>query len=165
MPTKNRTRAKPVAIKKRPRKKQAPKHAPTTAARSVVEALATVGTNHEDICGILKLGDHGDISPTTLRKHYRLELDYGSHLTTARIASVLYQAALKASDNPAFIGAAIFWMKTKGGWRERDRMDDLIEAAKKDLENAPISDKEKAEIAAGIDSFLSDLETKGRSRR
>lgn len=165
MPPNKRTRAKPVAIKKRQRKKQAPKHAPTTEARSVVEALATVGTRHEDICGILKLGEHGDISPTTLRKHYRVELDYGSHLSTARVASVLYQAALKASVNPAYIGAAIFWMKTKGGWRERDRMDDLVEAAKKDLENAPISDKEKAEIATGVEQFINDLETKGRSRR
>ena len=86
-------------------------------------------------------------------------------MATGRVVAALYQAAIKAATDSKFIAAAIFWMKTKGGWRERDRMDDLIEAAKKDLENAPISDKEKAEIAAGIETFLSDLETKGRSRR
>ncbi|MCH8854387.1 MAG: hypothetical protein IID41_17305, partial [Planctomycetes bacterium] len=132
---------------------------------SYVEALGIIGTSHEDICHALRLRKLTDISPSTLRKHYRLELDLGSTMATASVAASLYRAALKAATDSKYIAAAIFWMKTKGGWRERDRMDDLIEAAKKDLENAPISDKEKAEIAAGIDTFLSDLETKGRSRR
>ena len=160
MSTKKRTATKRVAIKKSQRKDQPPPHQPTDRIRSYVEALSIIGTRHEDICHALRLRKLTEISPSTLRKHYRLELDLGSTMATGRVVAALYQAAIKGN-----VAAMIFWMKTKGGWRERDRMDDLIEAAKKDLENAPISDKEKAEIADGIDAFLSDLETKGRTRR
>lgn len=160
MPTKKRTRAKMPTIKKPARKKRLPQHKPDATTRSYVEAMSLIGASHNDICAALKLRGHANIGRRTLERYYQLELELGSTMATASVVAALYRAAIKGN-----VTAMIFWMKTKGGWRERDRMDDLIEAAKKDLENAPISDKEKVEIAAGIDSFLSDLETKGRSRR
>ena len=152
-------------IKKPARKKRLPQHKPDATTRGYVEAMSLIGASHDDICAALKLRGHADIGRRTLERYYKLELELGSTMATASVVASLYRAALKAATDSKFIAAAIFWMKTKGGWRERDRMDDLIEAAKKDLENAPISDKEKADIAKGIDEFLSDIETKGRSRR
>ena len=152
-------------IKKPARKKRLPQHVPDATTRSYVEAMSLIGASHDDICAALKLRGHADIGRRTLERYYQLELELGSTMATASVVASLYRAALKAATDAKFISAAIFWMKTKGGWRERDRMDDLIEAAKKDLENAPIPEEDKLEIAASIEEFLSELETKGRSKR
>ena len=56
------------------------------------------------------------IDPKTLRKHYRHELDNGQVKATAKVAESLFRKA--TSDGPQSVTAAIFWLKTKGGWRE-----------------------------------------------
>jgi len=52
----------------------------------------------------------------TLRKHYRDQLDLGSTKATARVAEFLSRKA--TTEGPQCVTAAIFWMKTRGGWRE-----------------------------------------------
>ena len=56
------------------------------------------------------------IDPKTLRKHYRHELDNGQVKATAKVAESLFRKA--TSEGPQSVTAAIFWLKTKGGWRE-----------------------------------------------
>ena len=56
------------------------------------------------------------IDPKTLRKHYRHELDNGQVKATAKVAESLFRKA--TSDGPQSVTAAIFWLKTRGGWRE-----------------------------------------------
>ena len=56
------------------------------------------------------------IDPKTLRKHYRDELDTGQIKATAKVAESLFRKA--TSDGPQSVTAAIFWLKTKGGWRK-----------------------------------------------
>ena len=56
------------------------------------------------------------IDPKTLRKHYRHELDNGQVKATAKVAESLFRKA--TAEGPQSVTAAIFWLKTKGGWRE-----------------------------------------------
>ena len=82
-------------------------HNPTDESRKLVRTLAAVGIRHEDIG--LKL----DISPDTLVKHYRKELDDGRIDANASIGRTLFEQA-KAGNT----SAAIFWLKTRAGWKE-----------------------------------------------
>jgi hypothetical protein len=83
-------------------------HAPTDAERQIVQLHATMGTTQEMIARVLK------IDPKTLRLHYRDELDLAMVQANAAIGGVLFKKA-KAGDT----ASAIFWMKTRGGWREK----------------------------------------------
>jgi hypothetical protein len=56
------------------------------------------------------------IDPKTLRKHYRDEIDLGATKATAKVAEFLFRKA--TTEGPQCVTAAIFWMKTRGGWRE-----------------------------------------------
>jgi len=56
------------------------------------------------------------IDPKTLRKHYRDELDTGHVKATAKVAEFLFRRA--TTEGPQAVTAAIFWLKTRGGWRE-----------------------------------------------
>ena len=56
------------------------------------------------------------IDAKTLRKHYREELDTGQIKATAKVAESLFRKA--TTDGPQSVTAAIFWLKTRGGWRE-----------------------------------------------
>jgi len=54
--------------------------------------------------------------PKRLRKHYREELDTGHIKATAKVAESLFRKA--TTDGAQSVTAAIFWLKTRGGWRE-----------------------------------------------
>jgi hypothetical protein len=56
------------------------------------------------------------IDAKTLRKHYREELDTGHIKATAKVAESLFRKA--TGDGSQSVTAAIFWLKTRGGWRE-----------------------------------------------
>jgi hypothetical protein len=89
-----------------------PSHRPTADTRRLVEQHAAVGTLHKQIAKLLGL------SLNTLKKHYREELDLGLARANAVVASTLFAQA-KAGN----ITAAIFWMKTRGGWRETAKLE------------------------------------------
>lgn len=57
------------------------------------------------------------ISPKTLRKYYRHELDTGHLQANARVAQALFNKALSKTDRSA-VTAQIFWLKTRAGWKE-----------------------------------------------
>lgn len=56
------------------------------------------------------------IDPKTLRKHYRAELDQGHVKANMRVAENLYRKA--TGEGREAVIAAIFWLKTRAGWRE-----------------------------------------------
>jgi len=85
-------------------------HRPDERGRRQVEALAAYGVPEFDIARVV------GIDPKTLRKHYRDELDLGSTKATARVAEFLFRKA--TTEGHQCVTAAIFWMKTRGGWRE-----------------------------------------------
>ena len=56
------------------------------------------------------------IDPKTLRRHYRNELDVGHVKAIAKVAESLFRKAM--GDGSQSVTACIFWLKTRGGWRE-----------------------------------------------
>jgi hypothetical protein len=97
----------------------------TTVIRRQAQAMAAYGIPEDRIADVL------GVAPATLRKHCRKELDTGATMATSQIAEFLYTAILGvAGPNPgdprvqvvkderARISAAMFWLKTRGGWKE-----------------------------------------------
>jgi hypothetical protein len=85
-------------------------HKPDPFHRRQVEAMAAFGIPEANIARVV------GIDAKTLRKHYRDELDMGQTKATAKVAESLFRKA--TTDGPQSVTAAIFWLKTRGGWRE-----------------------------------------------
>lgn len=81
---------------------------PTDKQRGIVKAFAAYGVQQDEIAKYL------EIDPKTLRKHFRRELDTGSTEATSKVAQSLFSAATSGN-----VAAAIFWMKARAGWREK----------------------------------------------
>lgn len=82
-------------------------HVPSDESRKLVRTLVAVGIRFEDIAAKL------DIGQDTLVKYYRRELDEGRIDANASIGKTLFEQA-KAGNT----AAAIFWLKTRAGWKE-----------------------------------------------
>jgi len=87
-----------------------PAHKPDPTVRRQVEAMAGYGVPEADIAGVV------GVSPKTLRKHYRGELDHGHVKANAKVAENLYRKA--TGEGRESVIAAIFWLKTRAGWKE-----------------------------------------------
>jgi hypothetical protein len=85
-------------------------HQPDPTSRRQVEAMAGYGVPELAIARVIA------IDAKTLRKHYREELDTGQIKATAKVAESLFRKA--TGDGSQSVTAAIFWLKTRGGWRE-----------------------------------------------
>lgn len=83
-----------------------PEYEPNEKDREQVEKWAGVGISQDDMAFML------DICKNTLRKHYTKELKAGIIKANATVGGRLYSMT---KDIPA---AAIFWSKTRMGWRE-----------------------------------------------
>lgn len=84
-----------------------PPHKPTDATRQTVQLHAMVGTRQEVIASIL------GISPDSLQRHYREELDTSREKANASIGGALYKKAMSGDT-----ASMIFWLKTRARWRE-----------------------------------------------
>jgi hypothetical protein len=89
---------------------QGKKHEPTQHDRDTAKRLAALGCPHEDIAKRLK------ISADTLVKYYQAELDEGRIDANTSIAGSLFKQAKEGNTV-----AAMFWLKTRAGWRETNR--------------------------------------------
>jgi hypothetical protein len=87
-----------------------PAHKPDPKTQKQVEALAGYGIPETEIGALV------GIDPKTLRKHYRQELDHGHTKANAKVAENLYRKA--TGDGREAVIAAIFWLKTRAGWKE-----------------------------------------------
>jgi len=87
-----------------------PRHEPNAFHRRQVEAMAAYGVPEKDIARVI------GIDAKTLRKHYRDELDTGQVKATAKVAESLFRKA--TTEGPQSVTAAIFWLKTRAGWKE-----------------------------------------------
>ena len=81
----------------------------TEEQRNLVKSMAATGIRQDEIARKLKIR-----SPKTLRAHFRDELDQGATDANFKVASVLYKQAINGNTV-----AAIFWLKTRAGWRDR----------------------------------------------
>ena len=87
-----------------------PAHHPDPALRRQVEAMAGYGIPELGIARVI------GVDPKTLRKHYRSELDLGHLKANSAVAQSLFKKA--TGDGPQSVTAAIFWAKTRMGWKE-----------------------------------------------
>ena len=86
---------------------------PTDEQRRIVRALAAVGVPQQSI------SNHLEIDAKTLRKHLRRELDGGMLEANVKVAQTLFSMATVDRN----VAACIFWMKARGGWREKNALD------------------------------------------
>lgn len=98
-------------------------HEPSDKTRAEVSALVSFGVPQEDIAAYI------DIDPKTLRKYYRSEINKSVTTANAAVAKFLYNNAsgktLKEGANYSdCVRAAMFWAKTRMGWRETDQPND-----------------------------------------
>ncbi len=91
------------------------KHEPDEASRATVAGMAGAGITQAAIASAIGLAE------PALRKHYRHELDNGGALATAKVAGNLFRMA--TGEGREAVTAAIFWMKTRAGWREKSEVE------------------------------------------
>jgi hypothetical protein len=94
-----------------------PRYRPTPADRATVKNLVVCGYTHENIAKCI--GANG-ISEPTLRKHFRRELDTSKAEVDA-FATMTIIGLMKQGN----LGAACFYLKCRGGWREKAPDEDL----------------------------------------
>jgi hypothetical protein len=91
-----------------------PRFEPTAEQRKTVEIMAAYGLPEEQIASTI--GPKG-IDPKTLRKHFRRELLLGATKANSKVAETAYQMAISGKC-PVM---TIFWLKCRGGWKEREQ--------------------------------------------
>lgn len=84
-----------------------PAYKVTKESEATVRRLAALGVTYEDIASRLK------ISSDTLVKYYKEVLDDARIDANASIAGTLFSQAKRGN-----MTAAIFWLKTRAGWKE-----------------------------------------------
>lgn len=87
-------------------------HVPTSETRAEVVSLKSFGITHDEIAGYL------GIDEKTLVKYYKEELNKSLIRANAAVARVLYEKAVKERET----AAVLFWLKTRAGWREMDKL-------------------------------------------
>ena len=83
-----------------------PAHKPIDTTRKMVTSAVGMGLDQISISALL------DITPKTLRKFYRHELDTGAARANLSVARSLYERASGGKDTIA----SIFWLKARAGW-------------------------------------------------
>lgn len=91
-----------------PNKGGHPFHDVTEQERRFVSTMAGYGFAQGKIAAVV------GISEPTLRKHFRKELDVAEIQANALVAQALFKAAIGGK-----IDAQKFWLKVRGGWKER----------------------------------------------
>ena len=88
----------------------------TVRQRHQVKSMVAFGLRQDEIATLL------EITPKTLRKHFRSELDKGALEANAEVMRSLFKMATSGRNT----AATIFWAKTRCGLRERARVEDAI---------------------------------------
>lgn len=91
----------------------APSHAPTDYTRGQVDGFVSRGAQQAYICHVLK------ISPKTLRKHYRSEIEFGLMRANDEVARCAFEAATTGPTTPAKVMMIKWWEATRAGISEK----------------------------------------------
>lgn len=131
-----------------------PKFTPTPAQRALVSELTASGFPQNVVARrIVNEGTGISIDSKTLRRAFREELDHGVALANAEVANRLWRIA--TGNHPQTVTACIFWLKTRGGWKET--------FAQSDAESAPIDyQKIRDKLTGGLIPEVTSPATAGR---
>lgn len=91
-------------------------HIPTEGSRGAVEGMKRCGITHEGIARVLEISDD------TLVKYYKNELDTAVDKAIVAVAGSLYRRAID-DNHPGSTTSAIFWLKTRGRWKEASELE------------------------------------------
>lgn len=100
-------------------------YTPTDEQRSLVTVMAAMGIPEDQmVLAIINPISRQPISPVTLRKHFREEIDKGVVQANSKVAASLFKNATTATESfPGGIPSAqIFWMKTRARWQQRPEL-------------------------------------------
>jgi len=126
-----------------------PLHKPTEKTRAEIIALRSYGVPIKEVAAYIGIDDK------TLYKYYRDELENSAIKANANVGKFLYQAAsgqalTTGATYSDCVRAAMFWAKTRMGWKETNVQEhtgangkDLIPTAKQ-----MTTDELKAELEA-----------------
>ena len=126
-----------------------PLHQPTEKTRAEIIALRSYGVPIKEVAAYIGIDDK------TLYKYYRDELENSAIKANANVGKFLYQAAsgqalTTGATHSDCVRAAMFWAKTRMGWKETNVQEhtgangkDLIPSAKQ-----MTTDELKAELEA-----------------
>ena len=94
-----------------------PLHQPTEKTRAEIIALRSYGVPIKEVAAYIGIDDK------TLYKYYREELDNSAIKANANVGKFLYQAAsgqalTTGATYSDCVRAAMFWAKTRMGWKE-----------------------------------------------
>jgi hypothetical protein len=94
-----------------------PLHQPTEKTRAEIIALRSYGVPIKEVAAYIGIDDK------TLYKYYRDELDNSAIKANANVGKFLYQAAsgqalTTGASYSDCVRAAMFWAKTRMGWKE-----------------------------------------------
>jgi len=109
-------------------------HVPSRRKRRLVQSLMAQGLTVKAAAEVMDLDD------ATLRKHYAKEIETGASKGMALMARSIYRRALQGDTT-----AAIFWLKSKAGWRDRDPLN--VQVNNNTLEVKPAQDSKQIEDA------------------
>jgi hypothetical protein len=109
----------------------------TDQQREEVEMMAAYGITNEAIAKVLR------ISTNTLERHFREELDNAASRAVTKMANALYKNGMEGN-----VTAQIFYLKTRGRWRETPTLHEITGANGGPLEV--------------IHTLLSDIDAKQR---
>ena len=96
-----------------------PLHQPTEKTRAEIIALRSYGVPIKEVAAYIGIDDK------TMYKYYRPELEQSAMKANANVGKFLYQAASGQAlkDGASYsdcVRAAMFWAKTRMGWKETD---------------------------------------------
>lgn len=151
--------SKKKSEKPRKRGRGRPEFEPTEVDRKLVGELAGFGIPEADIARrVINPATDEAISPVTLRKHFRDELDVGHIRANEQVAGALFKnATTKTETYPGGIPVAqIFWLKTRGKGQWRDKQ--ILEIEK------PVSELEEQEIDDRITRLMAKAQGKEAKR-
>jgi hypothetical protein len=122
--------------------------APTKEQQEVVRRAAAFLREEDIVKLVINPQTNEPISPVTLRKHFRNELDIGHVQANADVAGALFKNATTGTPtypagNPT---AQIFWLKTRGNGHWKDKQTIELET--------PPSEMEEQEIDSAIERLL-----------
>jgi DNA-binding CsgD family transcriptional regulator len=121
--SKHAAQSQPTAARP-PRKPGRPLYVATDKDRTMVKVMAAGGIEQAAIAAVLK------ISPKTLRKHFRHEIETAAAEIGAKVVASLINMAVGQSAAPGRaalppnFNAAKWWTQARMGWSERIVVDD-----------------------------------------
>jgi hypothetical protein len=100
-----------AAKKSKKGKRGRPKVEVSDEDRERVREMSRMGATQVEIATVLGVSD------VTLRAHFRKELDTATVEANSNVAGRLYDDCMK--DDPRYQTSRMFWLKTRGGWKEK----------------------------------------------